>query len=359
MRRIDMMYQTMLAEIGQRALDDAWNLDFPPTGRFVRVRVKDRDYWYFDQPDGDGGQARKYVGPADDPEIAKRVEDFSRTKTDYRTRRRLVSSLTRDGGLQPTDRASGEIVEALAAAGLFRLRAVLVGTLAFGTYSGVLGVRLPSTAMMTGDADFAQDYAISAGVMDSLPPILDLLQTMDPTFRAVPNLAGADTTAFVNKEGYRVEFLTTNRGKDEYLDKPADMPALGGASAQPLRFMDFLIREPVRTVLLYGAGVSVLVPDPARYAIHKLIVASRRHADSVLKRDKDIMQAGILTEAMLETRQSADLASAYIEAWERGPAWQEAIRAGAAMLPGERKDNLRECLYTGSRGIGEKAVLPF
>ncbi|MGZ2476140.1 hypothetical protein ACVI1N_004495 [Sinorhizobium medicae] len=112
-------------------MDDAWTLDFPPIGRFVKVTVKEREYWYFDQSDGEGGQKRKYVGPAEDPEISKRVEDFSRTKSDYRIRRRLVSSLTRDGGLLAADRTSGLIVETLAAAGLFRLRTVLVGTLAF------------------------------------------------------------------------------------------------------------------------------------------------------------------------------------------------------------------------------------
>lgn len=163
--------------------------------------------------------------------------------------------------------------------------------------------------------------------MDSLPPILELLQSADPTFRAVPTFDGGATTAFVNGEGYRVEFLTTNRGKDEYLDKPADMPALGGASAQPLRFMDFLIREPVRAVLLYGAGVSVLVPDPARYAVHKLIIPSRRHAHSALKRDKDLVQAAILVEALLQTKRSPDLAMAYVEAWKRGPPRRRPLRS--------------------------------
>ncbi|WP_173514331.1 hypothetical protein [Sinorhizobium psoraleae] len=89
----------------------------------TRVKVKDRVYWYFDQPDDEGGQQRKYVGFAEDPEISKRVKDFSRTKADYRIRRRLVSSLTRDGGLLAADRTSGLIVETLAAVGLFRLRA--------------------------------------------------------------------------------------------------------------------------------------------------------------------------------------------------------------------------------------------
>ncbi|WP_428843158.1 GSU2403 family nucleotidyltransferase fold protein [Sinorhizobium terangae] len=54
------------------------------------------------------------------------------------------------------------------------------------------------------------------------------------------------------------------------------MPALGGASAQPLRFMDFLIRESVRTVFLYGAGCHGAGPRPVRYAVHKLIVRPLR-----------------------------------------------------------------------------------
>lgn len=33
--------------------------------------------------------------------------------------------------------------------------------------------------MQTGDADFAQDYAISAEVEDSIPPVLDVLKGAD------------------------------------------------------------------------------------------------------------------------------------------------------------------------------------
>jgi hypothetical protein len=61
--------------------------------------VKGRRYWYFDQPDGKGGRTRRYVGPADDPEIASRVVKFTEQKDGLRARRRLVSSLTREGGM--------------------------------------------------------------------------------------------------------------------------------------------------------------------------------------------------------------------------------------------------------------------
>ncbi|QND23087.1 nucleotidyltransferase family protein [Rhizobium ruizarguesonis] len=356
MKTVDLMYQTMLAELAQRTMDAAWTADFPSEGRFITMEVKGKRYWYFDMPNGSGGKKRRYVGPADDPEIAQRVEDFKRDKDSLRDRRRMVASLTRQGGMIAPDPMSGDIVEALSVAGLFRLRAVLIGTVAFQTYSGLLGVRLPMAAILTGDADIAQDYAISREVEDTLPPILDLLQTVDPTFRPVPHRSrAAASTAFQTKGGYRVEFLTSNRGSDDYIDQPAKMPALGGASADPLRFLDFLIREPMRTVLLHKSGVPVNVPEPSRYAVHKLIIATKRRTDGhfVLKRDKDLRQAELLFEALYETRRSSDFALAYDEAEERGPAWREALQEGKDMLSKDGQRMLSQILRLGNQQIGK------
>ncbi|QXC48764.1 hypothetical protein KHC17_01125 [Agrobacterium salinitolerans] len=331
MKQIDLMFRTMVAELQQRTFDAQWSADFPPTGRFVSVKVDSRSYWYFDQPDGKGGQKRRYVGPADDNEITARVEAFRGEKDDYQNRRKIVAALTREAGLIAPDRFTGTVVEALASAGLFRLRGVLVGTVAFQCYAAHLGIRLPMAAILTGDADLAQDYAISSEVEDSIPPIVALLQSIDPSFRAVPHVSGSPRfNAFRNSTGYRIEFLTTNRGSEDYADQPAQIPALGGVSAEPLRYMDFLIRDPVRTILLHGAGVSVVVPDPSRFAVHKLIVAGRRQDDAGgrAKKEKDLRQAGMLFEALQETGASRDLADALYEAWGRGPSWRSAITTG-------------------------------
>jgi hypothetical protein len=152
-KQIDLMFRTMVAELQQRAFDDDWAEDFPPSGRFVPVAVDGRRYWYFDQPDGEGRQRRRYVGPADDPLIAKRVETFKGEKSDYKARRKFVSTLTREAGLIAADRFTGDVIQALAKAGLFRLRGILVGTVAFQSYSAYLGIRLPSAAILTGDAN--------------------------------------------------------------------------------------------------------------------------------------------------------------------------------------------------------------
>lgn len=336
MKQIDLVYRTMTAELGQRLLDASFLVDFPTNGRFVPVTVKDRRYWYFDTPGENGRQSRRYVGPADDPEISRRVEDFKAVKDDARARRKIVSTLTRDAGLVAPDSFTGDLVEALGNAGLFRLRACLVGTVAFQTYAAYLGVRLPMASVLTGDADIAQDYAISSEVGDSLPPIGEILQSIDSTFKAVPHLSGSPrSTAFRNSSGYRIEFLTTNRGSDEYADKPAEMPALGGAAADPLRFLDFLIYEPVRSILLHKSGVPVIVPDPARYAVHKLIVAGRRPNDAqgLAKRQKDLAQAAILFEALPLANMGNSLAAAIEEAIDRGEGWRDAIRHGMTFMP--------------------------
>ena len=339
MKEIDLVYRTMFAELVQRSLDAPFETEFSTAGNFVRVPVKGRDYWYFEETQPK--KSRKYVGPADDPDIAKRVDTFQHIKDDLRSRRKLVSTLTREAGLVAPERFTGAIVEALGHAGIFRLRGVLVGTVAFQTYGGLLGVKLPGASLQTGDADFAQHYSISAEVQDSLPPIIEILRDVDPTFRPVPHRSDPmRATQFENSARYKVEFLTPNRGSDEYTDHASPMPALGGASAQPLRVLDFLIHDPVRTVLLHRSGVPVVVPAPERYAIHKLIVASRRQSDANggAKREKDLHQASLMVEALRTTRRLDELGYAFEEAFNRGPSWREAIEKGLRLLPDKPRE---------------------
>ncbi|TPM25299.1 GSU2403 family nucleotidyltransferase fold protein [Mesorhizobium sp. B2-3-5] len=355
MRTVDLVYRTMYAELVQRCLDASFETDFSTAGNFVRVPVKGRDYWYFEETQPK--KTRKYVGPSDDPEIAKRVEAFQEIKEDLRSRRKLVSTLTREAGLTAPDRFTGDVVEAMGVAGIFRLRGVLVGTVAFQTYAGHLGVRLSGASLQTGDADFAQHYSISSSVEDSLPPILEILREIDPTFREIPHRSDpGNATQFENATRYKVEFLTPNRGSDDYIDHASPMPALGGASAQPLRFLDFLIHEPIRAVLLHRSGVPVTVPSPERYAVHKLIVASRRKSDAngVAKREKDVYQASLLVEALEATRRKDDLATAFSEAWGRGQHWREAMLKGLDLMPPKKRQEVEETVRKALVEIGEE-----
>ena len=355
-QRLDIVYQTLYSELVQRSLDDSFLSEFSVNGRFVAVKVKDKKYWYFDTPKPDAvGQDRVYVGPVDDLEITKRVESFKDLKADLKGRRRLISTLTREAYLPRPPLITGQVVEQLAKAGLFRLRGVLVGTVAYQCYSAVLGRRLDAVAMQTGDADFAQFHDISVSVRDTLPPILEVLRQVDPTFREIPSQTdGRVSTQFVSRDNFKVEFLTPNQWSDDQAGKPVQMPALGGAAAFPLRFLDYLIHQPMRAVLLHGAGVPVLIPSPERYATHKLIIGSRRRddGDATAKSAKDRLQARSIIEAMIANRQHADLASAFVEAWDRGDHWKAAIRQSIATYDEAFQTSFRSELSKGMIEIG-------
>jgi hypothetical protein len=131
---------------------------------------------------------------------------------------------------------------------------------------------------------------------------------------------GNRVTNYVARDGLRVEFLTPNIGPDT--DTPRPLPALQ-TDAQPLRFLDFLIRDPEPAVVLHGAGIYVNVPAPQRFAVHKLIIARRRR-EGAAKRDKDVQQAEALLSLLLKKRRH-ELKYAWEEAYKRGAEWRRLL----------------------------------
>lgn len=320
--------QTMFAELTQRCLDARFEADLRPGASIRKKKQRNRYYWY--QTWREGGTVKtQYIGPVTDPAITARVQRFQEIREDVGQRREMVRALIAAGLPQP-DRVSGDVVDALGRAGFFRLRGVLVGTVAYQAYSGLLGVRLPGAALMTQDADFAQFWGVSQAIGESVPPILQILHEVDDTFRPLPSLENPFlSTRFQSARGYRVEFLTANRGSDDHQARPAQMPALGGASAQPLRYLDYLIHQPEQSVLLHRAGVSVSLPRAERYAVHKLIVSAAREDQA--KARKDTLQASALIRILSSVR-PIELAQAWEDAWSVGPRWRERLDAGRARL---------------------------
>lgn len=315
----ELMERLRLARIG----------DFPATAKFVSKTVKGRLYWYVQMPTG-GEEGRKqiYVGPDSDA-LQSRIADHGRIRTDAEERRRLVMAILVSGAIRP-DRLTGDLMTALADAGVFRLRAVLVGTVAYQTYGGLLGVRMPANAIGTQDLDIAQDFGIAANLDDAIDlPLLDILRTVDPGFQAVSYAFDASKAAsYALGERYRVDVLTTNRGAPR--DEPSRLPTLK-SDATPLQYMDFLLRETVETAVLHGSGVLVNVPTPARYAVHKLIVSRDRKVNPEKGR-KDRLQAAHLIEA-LSLEDPFALRDAYGEARDRGPEWRKLLDEAVSLLP--------------------------
>ena len=326
-----LLMQTTYAELLDRCSAAAFNEAFPEDGTFVPKTINDKRYWYF-QRSSDAGRVQKYVGP-ETPELLEQISRHKQIREDERERRALVSNLVRAFGLQRPVKEIGDIIEALARAGVFRLRGILVGTVAFQTYAPMLGARLPHSTLQTGDIDIAQFRNVSVAVGDQTPPVLDVLKKVDKTFRAVPHIHEHNVTSYVSEGGLRVDFLTPNEGQDG--DAPQYLPAFQ-TDADPLRFLDFLIHDPEPAIVLHNAGIRVLVPSPHRFAVHKLII-SRRRQEGTAKRDKDVRQSAALLE-ILNDKRPYDLKSSWNEAFNRGPAWRKSLAEGLSQIPPEIRD---------------------
>ena len=83
-----------------------------------------------------------------------------------------------------------------------------------------------------------------------------------------------------------IEFLVPERGRGG--QSTIDLPQLG-MNAQALRFMDIAL---MRTMPLDIGGITVIVPHPAAFALHKLLIVPRRKTDE--KRNRDFETAVLI-----------------------------------------------------------------
>ncbi len=186
---------------------------------------------------------------------------------------------------------------------------------------------------------FYRDFFRIAGYTPSIRTRdIDILIPIPPRIPSTVDVPGLlDELGFVlefkGRGGYMqfmhpdlmLEFLVPERGRGS--DEPYLVPKLG-VNAQPLRYLDLLLRKPVQ---LTFEGVPIHVPHPAHFAIHKLIISGLRVGP---KAQQDQAQAIAVLEALKEV---GDLASAKetlaaIPATWRRAAMKAAGDAGEAQL---------------------------
>ncbi|NVK60564.1 MAG: hypothetical protein HWE37_10885 [Rhodobacteraceae bacterium] len=276
----------------------------------------------------------RYLGE-DSPELRDRLARAADLKAEAQERRKRMSRLARvlrAEGMIATDRETGSLLLAFARAGVFRLGGTLIGTGAYGLYQGELGVRFDSEELaQTGDIDFASFERLSVALGDRVEEEPgEILRSMK--FEAVPGVYDRQIWKWRQSGGEAmVEFLTPAFG-DEGI-KP--LPALG-VSAQALNYLNFLIAEPIHALALYRSGILVQIPRPERFAIHKLIVASRRHGGpDEAKARKDRAQAEFLIRILADDRPD-ELAEAYDHALSQGPRWRERIASSLGCMSGTK-----------------------
>ncbi|MDZ7627815.1 MAG: GSU2403 family nucleotidyltransferase fold protein [Parvularculaceae bacterium] len=327
MNPIPLTIQTLYQDLLQAHLDRAPD---EMAGAPHRRLIDGKGHWYAIVRLGDG-LGQHYIGP-DTKVTRNRIEKWRDAQSDAKEFRALASekaAALRAARLPALDMTTGKVLRALAQAGAFRLGAVLVGTHAFRLYDLETGVRLTSkTSAATADVDLAAFEKLSLSIEDRAEPALPVvLKAVGLT--PIESLdRGKPTRWRMPKSDFVIDFIAPSFDEKE---RPQKLDALG-LWAQGLHFLNYLIRDPIPAVALYREGVLVQFPKPERFAIHKLIVASRRRGPGQAKSEKDIAQSRALIETLSDSR-PAELKAAYKEARAEGPAWRTAIDATLKRAP--------------------------
>ena len=325
--------QTLYAELSERlrALEAARSFA-SLSGTFAKKQVREGGYWYFKTSEGAAGQREYFIGPDDRATRAVMKAYFAGRAEAQATLAAIerLCAMLRQGGAMLTDTPSARVIAGLASAGVFRVGAVLVGTHAFIALGNLLGVRWES-ALRTQDIDLAASRVLHVVVPQTEADLPRALDALNLGFLPVPGLnpKSPETSFKVRGKALRVDLLTPARGARD--GRPVSIPWLK-AAAQPLELLDYLLEAPVSVPLVNGGATLVNVPDPARFALHKLMVSGRRQVFEQTKAGKDRQQASEIIAALYEDRRG-DLGLAVKALNKRPAAWRPRLKRELAKLP--------------------------
>jgi hypothetical protein len=151
---------------------------------------------------------------------------------------------------------------------------VIIGSWCIPFYKGYFAKERYVTSIKTRDIDFLVRKPAKIKAHIDLPEMLK-----DLGF--IVGFKGEVGVIKLEHPDLVVEFLVPEIGKGS--DKPYPLPQLG-LNAQRLRFLNFLTAN---TIEVKVGNVTVILPHPANFALHKLIVSQRRKTGDKTVKDRD------------------------------------------------------------------------
>jgi len=188
-----------------------------------------------------------------------------------------------------------EVLRRLDKAGILK-DIVLVGSWCTLFYKKFFGRKKYMTSLTTRDMDLLipQPRAIKAKT-----DVAELLKDLG----FVVGFTGSQGYIRLEHPQLIVEFLVPERGRGS--DKPYSLPQLG-LNAQALRFLEFLSQN---TITSKAGSTTITLPHPANFALHKLLVISRR--PKAEKQAKDKEAAIRILNALIDSDQSTAIKKAF------------------------------------------------
>lgn len=300
----DAITQQLYAQLVEEATANETVLLFGGgAGAAYRQEIKGRGYWYWQARDGGGHLRRLYLGP-DTAATVNLVRQLEQRKTSAAEAKQSLAGLVRafvaTGGManQPEH---FRVMDALGSCGLLSKGAVLVGSHAFVALGNALGVRWDRGHYQTTDVDFARSIGISVAVPLNTELRVDVPEAifkLEQGYFLVPELDSRKPSTSIksNRTRVKIDFLTSAERGDT---TPIVMSDLNIAAA-PLRSMDYLLSGSlVRGVVIGSHAIPVILPDPSRFALHKLVISRERTLDRDVKSKKDVRQAAELMACLM------------------------------------------------------------
>lgn len=283
----------LFAEIAESVSRHPRALVGTPGSLDERVNENGTQFWVRRYSDAVGRRLETYLGTANDPAVTAKVKEL---QAQIEATNSIISQvrLLARAGFVTVDRKAYYTLVSLHNHGLFRAGALVIGSHAYGALLNALGVK--SVAYTTEDVDIARREQLA---LPGVPPFIDMLRETGIEFFEVPALDSRQpSTSFAEPGGskLRVDLLVPSSGEDY---PTIAVPELK-AHAKGLPYLSYLLGTSQEAAILSSHGaVLVRVPVPERYAVHKLIVSQLR-AKTSSKPEKDLRQAAVLIEALVE-----------------------------------------------------------
>lgn len=268
-------------------------------GEFTTKTVKGSLYHYF-QATLSGGRIQFYLG-RDSKEIrhliAERTEGKKPVCADQQLFQRLAAQIIA-GGVVAVPAEIARVINCLANSAVFSVGGVLVGSVALHIISTHLGIHLPDSIRTTQDIDIASETRVRVALPHLSADVPAVIESLQMGFFPVPRLSNKEpsTSYAIRGKTLRIDLITPMKGSS---NKPVHIHRFN-AAAQPLKYLEYLIEDPINAAMISGTPCLVKVPQPARFALHKLIISQERDVSSADKKRKDIAQAIALLEALHE-----------------------------------------------------------
>lgn len=300
-QRHDQAFQSQYANVEQASAAQERVLVGAP-GTIIEHKRGDAVYYARQFMNAEGQRQQESLGgPKGDPEADEHVAAVQaqiEQAKDLIDRTRELAKL----GFQIADNKTYATMAVLHNHGIFRAGAVLVGSHAYAVLLNSLGIK--AIAYETEDVDIARARQLALRGIPS-GGLLEILKETGIDFVPVPGFNRGDPPTSFKQAGrtrFHVDLLVPS--KDNTFPTVA-VPELG-AHASGMPYLAYLLGQShMGTLISRHGAVPVRVPDPARFAIHKILV-SRLRTNMLVKSQKDVQQACVVL-AMLGEHRSGDI----------------------------------------------------